>query len=312
MCKTSKKNVSRKSSCIFIFISIMILLYFVNSPHAFGYNKKECEAEGLFWFPGAGTNGWCLYTPQQCDAIGGKWEGFGYRDFGSCTFELIWEPSEPGTGCDEEALGANLRWFNSDAAKNNQSAYVRGMILRFANLGSTETIRKYYKQGQQHDRSAYELIDQCADWQVLDQAWLAAEAGRLQNCGDPSPANSADCTSGLENLRWSMLEAQSCSGYSRYFIRLGMKKEFLKEKAQWIRNGVKVAQGHNLTVLDSVDYIGDRLLVSLAEKALTYVSAQLSSKQPDYSNPFAIQSCPGLKYVQDVINGQPSDELVYR
>jgi len=200
--------------------------------------------------------------------------------------------------CDQSRVLENMRWFNRDAPNSSHTAKVRGIILRRVNSLDADSIREAYKDGQRHNSSAARLIDDCDDQTVIDLAYKMAEEVRIQRCGAPMPASSASCNSGYLNIRWALHDAGMCSNLARVYITAGLNTGYLLHvRADLIRRGVKVAEGHAREVYDSVDYIGDALLVQLAEKVVkehSIVGMDTSYAIDNYTR----NRCPGFAMVE--------------
>ena len=210
-------------------------------------------------------------------------------------------PAPSGAACDAKELLENFKWFHDDAPKNAHTSEVRGIIMRVAGYDAADFIRDAYKEGQKHRPDVAGLIDACDDDTVNEIANEFAEMRRVRKCGTSPPALSATCPDLLENLRWALLEAKSCSEYSRYYLRRSRSLTLtLRQRAQLVRESLKVAQGHKQEVFDSVDYIGDALLVDIAEAAFSLdVISPLSYRNPNKDDAATVAKlCPGLFKLQ--------------
>jgi hypothetical protein len=200
--------------------------------------------------------------------------------------------------CDLYALWENFKWFHRDALVNRHSAYVRGIITRQVNgliRINISAIRAAYKEGQKHNANASNVIESCDEEQVLNAAYNTVEEIRLKTCGASQPAQSATCPDITENLRWAMLDSDICAIYSRAYIDRGVTGTDLltPARARRIRIGLKIAQGHREEVFDSVDYIGDVLLIRIATSVYEkYGVADLQSRYPA-NDDLAKRQCPG-------------------
>jgi len=66
-------------------------------------------------------------------------------------------------------------------------------------------------------------------------------------------------------------------------------------RAEWVRRAVQVAQGHNRSAAASVDFVSDDLLLNIARQVYQGNNvAGLPKREPDPSNPFVRQGCPGI------------------
>jgi hypothetical protein len=200
--------------------------------------------------------------------------------------------------CDEARVLENMRWFNRDAPNSRHTAAVRGIFVRLVNSVEAEPLREAYKEGQRHNREAARLIDDCDDQTVINLAYQMAEEVRVQRCEAQPPARSASCTDVYENIRWSLFDAGTCSNISRVYLRRAMATDLLLYKAaDLIRRGVKVAEGHRREVYDSVDYIGDALLVRIATKVLQ--DRSIEGLTTSYSLDDSTRNrCPGLALME--------------
>jgi hypothetical protein len=111
-----------------------------------------------------------------------------------------------------------------------------------------------------------------------------------------SGASKRDWPISLKNIRWALMEGGACSEYGRPHVRFGVTQvRPIEELADEIRTGYKIAQGHKSEVFDSIDYIGDGLLIKIAKSVWgKYGVANLPEKSVSQANPFAKQICPGL------------------
>ncbi|MVT52521.1 hypothetical protein GPL17_18740 [Bradyrhizobium yuanmingense] len=190
-----------------------------------------------------------------------------------------------------------MRFFNRDAPNNSHTARVRGKIVRIVNGLDTEGIREAYKEGQKHNSRAYDLIDACNDITVNSLAYRMAEEVRLQACDRPSPARSASCSNATENIRWSLFDGGHCSGLSRSYMEFALDESLrLYEQADFARKAVKVAQGHRREVFDSIDYIGDRLLMQMVKAILA--DRSISGLPRVNIDESARRYCPGLSMME--------------
>lgn len=180
--------------------------------------------------------------------------------------------------CKVDELRENLRWLH----ENNPKA--RGEILRAVNEFDADRIREAYKFGQAHNQAAAEVIDSCSSQEVIDAAyWFAEQHVRIQACVAPAPAQSATCPDAKENLRWAMMNSGVCAAGASHMILGGIASGH----APSIRRGFKYAQAHNDEVYDSIDFIGDELLIQLASEVVKAYNIQApSGPPPDPDNPF--------------------------
>lgn len=201
--------------------------------------------------------------------------------------------------CDEKEILANLLWFHRDAPKNAHTAEVRGILMRIANEDETNAIaamRAAFKEGQHHRADIEDIEDGCDNETVRRLTHFFAESGRLKNCGEAQPAKSANCADLKRNLYWALFSSGPCTKYAAYFIRFGYENvgDFLWRRAAQIRQGFKMAQGHNQEVFDSVDYIGDVLLINLvANFDEDYVLKSIPQRYYERDNS-AETWCPGI------------------
>jgi hypothetical protein len=101
-----------------------------------------------------------------------------------------------------------------------------------------------------------------------------------------------------ENLRWAMVDSGPCAEFARAYIGRGVTGTDLltPARARRVRIGLKVAQGHRQEVFDSVDYIGDALLIRIAEAVYSkYGIENLPSSFPTKNATY--NSCPGWRKV---------------
>jgi hypothetical protein len=93
-----------------------------------------------------------------------------------------------------------------------------------------------------------------------------SESVRLKNCGEKAPAFSATCNDFSENIRWALIESASCGPFARQLVEMGVTAdtEPLHVRAEWIRRGFEVAQGHNMPVARSSTFIADALILRIA------------------------------------------------
>jgi hypothetical protein len=219
----------------------------------------------------------------------------------AATLEMGDEPVMPQVlgACDEAKVLENMRWFNRDAPNNRHTAAVRGIFVRLVNAAEVASLREAYKEGQRHNVEASRLIDDCDDQTVINLAYTMAEEVRIQQCGGSPPARSASCTDVYENIRWSLFEAGSCSNITRVYLRQAMRSDLMHYKAaDLIRKGVKVSEGHRREVYDSVDYIGDALLIRIAAKVVKDHS--IDGLSTSYAlNDFTRRQCPGLALLEN-------------
>ncbi|WFU26300.1 hypothetical protein QA649_08860 [Bradyrhizobium sp. CB1717] len=211
------------------------------------------------------------------------------------------EPTPPaavGSACDTKELLENFKWFHGDAPKNSHTAEVRGILMRIANYDTATAIksmRAAYKEGQHHKATVAALVDYCDDESVRRTAYNFVEAGRLQKCGDPAPALSATCMDIRENIRWALDDAETCFIYAHWYMKLALAEITmpLRERGQLIREGFKIAQGHKQEVFDSIDYIGDALLVEMVRN---YDKKSHLLEGHDYRKYNGAEAaCPGIK-----------------
>lgn len=89
------------------------------------------------------------------------------------------------------------------------------------------------------------------------------------------------------------MEGGACSEYGRPHVRFGVTQvRPIEELADEIRTGYKIAQGHKSEVFDSIDYIGDGLLIKIAKSVWgKYGVAKLPEKSVSQATK---QICPGL------------------
>lgn len=213
-----------------------------------------------------------------------------------CNFTLRTKQGCPA----EKELKENFKWLDSDAIHAGNSATVRKNILRAISItlqGDIQEIRQAYKYGQSHNSSAAGLIDDCDDDSVSRIAYDFAErVVRLRSCGGRAPASSATCGDLAENLRWSLLDSGNCAPYAReWLVRALRSNDYEKVRAEWVRRAVQVAQGHDLPVAASVDFISDRIILDTARKVYDeYDIGNLDRRPGDPQNPFVRQTCPGV------------------
>lgn len=159
---------------------------------------------------------------------------------------------------------------------------------------ATDAMRAAFKEGQRHRPDIARLIDDCDNWTVREITYAFAEQGRLKRCGDAPVAMSANCVDFRRNLSWSLFEAGICSSYAAYYISMGLPKGIpLRTRASFIRQGFKMAQGHRQEVFDSIDYIGDLLLVRLVEQFLSENSIDRVAERNYEKDQNAGYRCPG-------------------
>ncbi|MET4044976.1 hypothetical protein [Bradyrhizobium sp. RT6a] len=223
------------------------------------------------------------------------------QDSIAATLDMPDEPTMPQVlaACDEARLLENMRWFNRDAPNSRHTAAVRGIFVRLVNAAEVDSLREAYKEGQRHNAEASRLIDDCDDQTVINLAYTMAEEVRIQQCGGSPPARSASCADVYENIRWSLFEAGICSNLTRVYLRRAMGSDLLLHKAaDVIRKGVKISEGHRREVYDSVDYIGDALLVRIAAKVMKDHS--IDGLSTSYAiNDVTRRQCPGLALLEN-------------
>jgi hypothetical protein len=220
---------------------------------------------------------------------------------GSCTQGCEPDNDGPileGASCNPRELLKNFVWFHADAPNSAHTAEVRGILMRIANSDTTiaiQRMREAYKEGQRHKPSVAALIDYCDNETVRRTTYNFAEIGRLQKCGDSSLAISATCPDIRENLRWALDDAETCFIYAHWFMKIAVDDSAmtLRERGEYIRDGFKIAQGHKQEVFDSIDYIGDLLLVEMVRQ-YDKKSHLLEGKYYAKDNG-AETACPGIK-----------------
>ncbi len=203
------------------------------------------------------------------------------------------------TACPKDDLLKNFLWLHADAGNSGRTAQATGQILRASSRRDAFGIRKGFKLGQEHRQDIAATIDSCSDQEVTQIAYTFAEAVRIKSCGTPPPAKSATCADVRENIRWSLLEHSTCSPYAReYFKKALDEAEYIQIRANWIRQGFKIAQAHNPEVSDSIDFVGDELLINITtELAKLHKISDLPGAVGGAGNPYSETICKELKQI---------------
>ena len=92
------------------------------------------------------------------------------------------------------------------------------------------------------------------------------------------------------------MDSANCAPFARDWLLQAMDiGKIDKYRAEMVRRAIMVAQGHNLPVAESVDYVGDAVLIRIGEKIYhDYNVGNLDRRAGNASNPFVSQACPGI------------------
>lgn len=184
-------------------------------------------------------------------------------------------PKSRGSCRMRAAIQENFNWFHKDHPHHG----VRNRILAALVEADADAIRDFYKRGQAHNASARDIIDYCDDEDVLEMAQEFAEGTvRVQRCGDPQPAPSANCGDLRENLRWALLENAECSRTARTIIFRAFRAVLNDERrVAAIRKAFKSAQWHRSDVHDSIDFLSDKIVLDTARSVVQAHSININS-----------------------------------